>query len=88
LAGGIIVVAIFMLVVRPLTIFVCALPDGQAQWRLNEMLFMCWTRDSGRAARPAARYESARRSNDCTCHLYRRSHDIPDTGAANEMARE
>jgi cell volume regulation protein A len=45
--GGIIVVLIFMLVVRPLTVFVCALPDRQAQWSLNEMLFMCWTRETG-----------------------------------------
>jgi len=47
LMGGIIVVAIFMLIVRPLTVFVCALPDRQAQWSLNEMLFMCWTRETG-----------------------------------------
>ena len=47
LLGGIIVVAIFMLVIRPLTVFVCALPDRQAQWSFNEMLFMCWTRETG-----------------------------------------
>ena len=47
LMGGIIVVAIFMLIVRPLTVFVCALPDRQAQWSFNEMLFMCWTRETG-----------------------------------------
>ena len=47
LMGGIVVVAIFMLVVRPLTVFVCALPDRQAQWSFNEMLFMCWTRETG-----------------------------------------
>jgi len=41
------VVLIFMLVVRPLTVFVCALPDRQAQWSFNEMLFMCWTRETG-----------------------------------------
>jgi cell volume regulation protein A len=47
LVGGIIVVTILMLVVRPLTVFVCALPDRQAQWSFNEMLFMCWTRETG-----------------------------------------
>jgi cell volume regulation protein A len=47
LVRGIIVVAIFMLVVRPLTVFACALPDRQAQWSFNEMLFMCWTRETG-----------------------------------------
>ncbi|HEY6258748.1 MAG TPA: sodium:proton antiporter [Xanthobacteraceae bacterium] len=47
LQGGIIVVAIFMLVARPLTVFLCALPDRRARWSFNEMLFMCWTRETG-----------------------------------------
>jgi potassium/hydrogen antiporter len=45
--GGIIVVAIFMLVVRPATVFLCALPDRRANWTFNEILFMCWTRETG-----------------------------------------
>jgi cell volume regulation protein A len=47
LVGGVSVVAIFMLVARPVTVFVCALPDRRARWSLNEMLFMCWTRETG-----------------------------------------
>ena len=47
LVGGIVVVAIFMLVARPITVFLCALPDRRAQWSFNEMLFMCWTRETG-----------------------------------------
>jgi cell volume regulation protein A len=47
LLGGIAVVAIFMLVARPVTVFLCALPDRRARWSLNEMLFMCWTRETG-----------------------------------------
>jgi cell volume regulation protein A len=47
LQGGIIVVAIFMLVARPMTVFLCALPDRRARWSFNEMLFMCWTRETG-----------------------------------------
>jgi len=47
LVGGIIVTTIFMLVARPVTVFLCALPDRRAQWSLNEMLFMCWTRETG-----------------------------------------
>ncbi len=47
LLGGIIVVAIFMVVARPVTVFVCALPDRRARWSRNEMLFMCWTRETG-----------------------------------------
>jgi cell volume regulation protein A len=45
--GGIVVVAIFMLVARPMTVFLCALPDRRARWSFNEMLFMCWTRETG-----------------------------------------
>jgi cell volume regulation protein A len=45
--GGVIVVIIFMLVARPVTVFLCALPDRRARWSLNEMLFMCWTRETG-----------------------------------------
>jgi cell volume regulation protein A len=45
--GGIIVVTIFMLVARPVTVFLCALPDRRAKWTLNELLFMCWTRETG-----------------------------------------
>jgi cell volume regulation protein A len=45
--GGVSVIAILMLIARPLTVFFCALPDRRARWRLNEMLFMCWTRETG-----------------------------------------
>ncbi len=47
LGGGILVVILFMSVVRPVTVFLCALPDRRARWSLNEMLFMCWTRETG-----------------------------------------
>jgi cell volume regulation protein A len=47
LLGGVVVVLIFMLVARPLTVFACALPDRRARWSFNEMLFMCWTRETG-----------------------------------------
>jgi len=47
LVGGIIVVTIFMLVARPVTVFLCAWPDRRAKWSFNEMLFMCWTRETG-----------------------------------------
>jgi potassium/hydrogen antiporter len=47
LLGGVMVVAIFMLVARPITVFACALPDRRARWSVNEMLFMCWTRETG-----------------------------------------
>jgi cell volume regulation protein A len=46
-AGGAVVIAVFMLVARPVTVFLCALPDRRAKWSVNEMLFMCWTRETG-----------------------------------------
>jgi len=45
--GGVAVVAILMLVARPATVFLCALPDRRARWSLRELLFMCWTRETG-----------------------------------------
>ncbi len=47
LLAGIAVVVIFMLVARPVTVFLCALPDRRARWSFKEMLFMCWTRETG-----------------------------------------
>lgn len=47
LIGGVIVVTAFMLIGRPATVFLCALPDRHAKWSFKEMLFMCWTRETG-----------------------------------------
>ncbi len=45
--AGVGVVIVFMLVARPVTVFLCALPDRRAKWSFKEMLFMCWTRETG-----------------------------------------
>ncbi|MGZ5872911.1 MAG: cation:proton antiporter [Bradyrhizobium sp.] len=45
--GGATLVTILMLVARPVTVFLCALPDRRARWSFAEMLFMCWTRETG-----------------------------------------
>jgi cell volume regulation protein A len=45
--GGVIVVTVLMLVARPLTVFICAGPDRRAKWSIQELLFMCWTRETG-----------------------------------------
>jgi cell volume regulation protein A len=45
--GGIILVAIFMLVARPIAVFLCCLPDRRAKWELKELLFVCWVRETG-----------------------------------------
>jgi potassium/hydrogen antiporter len=47
LFGGAAVIVVFMLVARPVTVFLCALPDRRANWTLKELLFMCWTRETG-----------------------------------------
>ena len=47
LLGGVAVVVVFMLIARPVTVFLCALPDRRARWSLGEILFMCWTRVTG-----------------------------------------
>lgn len=41
------VVLVFMFVGRPVVVFACALPDRRAEWTLKELLFMCWTRETG-----------------------------------------
>ncbi len=41
------VVLVFMFIARPLTVFLCAGIDRRARWSLRELLFMCWTRETG-----------------------------------------
>lgn len=45
--GALGVVLAFMLIGRPAVVFACALPDRRAQWTFKELLFMCWTRETG-----------------------------------------
>jgi cell volume regulation protein A len=45
--GGTLVVTVLMLIARPATVFLCALPDRRARWSMSELLFMCWTRETG-----------------------------------------
>jgi cell volume regulation protein A len=47
LLGGIVITVVFMLVARPVTVFLCAPADRRARWSFNELLFMCWTRETG-----------------------------------------
>ncbi|KJC35402.1 pesticidal protein Cry5Ba [Bradyrhizobium sp. LTSP885] len=44
---GVAVTLVLMFVARPATVFLCALPDRRARWSFAEMLFMCWTRETG-----------------------------------------
>jgi cell volume regulation protein A len=41
------VVAVLMLLARPVTVLVSALPDRRARWNMKELIFMCWTRETG-----------------------------------------
>src|SRR4030088_352397 len=45
--GGVAVVTVLMLAARPATVLLCAWPDRRARWSFEEMLFMCWTRETG-----------------------------------------
>jgi cell volume regulation protein A len=45
--SGLALVAVFIFVARPVTVFCCALPDRRAAWSLKELLFICWTRETG-----------------------------------------
>jgi potassium/hydrogen antiporter len=45
--GGVAVVIVLMLVARPATVLLCAWPDRRARWSFAELLFMCWTRETG-----------------------------------------
>jgi len=45
--GALGVVVAFMLIVRPAVVFLCALPNRAAKWTRQELLFMCWTRETG-----------------------------------------
>ena len=47
LAPSIAVVAVLVLIARPVTVLACALPDRGARWTRNELAFMCWTRETG-----------------------------------------
>ncbi len=41
------VLAVLLLVARPLTVLACAVPDRRAGWTRSELAFLCWTRETG-----------------------------------------
>ncbi|MBF8378638.1 sodium:proton antiporter [Alicyclobacillus mali] len=47
---ALIVVAVFMLVARPLTVLASLLPDRQAKWSWREIAFFFWVRETGTIA--------------------------------------
>jgi cell volume regulation protein A len=47
LLGGLLVMAIFIFVARPVTILACLLPDRRARWTREELTFLSWSRYTG-----------------------------------------
>ena len=47
LAAGMAVIAVLLLVARPVAVLVCTAPDRRARWTRQELLFLCWTRETG-----------------------------------------
>src|SRR5260370_10938461 len=45
--GGVAVATVLMLVARPVTVFLCALPDQRARWSFAGLLFTGWARETG-----------------------------------------
>lgn len=41
------VVAVLLLVARPITVAICMLPDRRSRWSRAELAFVCWTRETG-----------------------------------------
>jgi cell volume regulation protein A len=47
LLPGLAVLAVLLLVARPLTVLACVLPDRRGAWTWREIAFLCWTRETG-----------------------------------------
>jgi cell volume regulation protein A len=47
LATTLAVLAVFLLIARPVAVFACTLPDRRGAWTRPEQIFLCWTRETG-----------------------------------------
>ena len=45
--GGLVVMAVFIFVARPLAVLVCLSVDRRARWTRQEVIFLCWCRETG-----------------------------------------
>jgi cell volume regulation protein A len=45
--AGVAIMAVFIFVARPLTVLACLLPDRRGGWTREELLFLCWCRETG-----------------------------------------
>ncbi|CAH2214068.1 cation:proton antiporter [Tepidibacter aestuarii] len=44
---SLVVIALLVLVVRPLSVIICVIFDRKTKWSMNEILFMMWVRETG-----------------------------------------
>jgi potassium/hydrogen antiporter len=47
LLGGLLVMAVFIFVARPVTVLACLLPDRRGSWTREELAFLSWSRYTG-----------------------------------------
>jgi potassium/hydrogen antiporter len=47
LLGGLLVMAVFIFVARPVTVLACLLPDRRGRWTREELVFLSWSRYTG-----------------------------------------
>lgn len=47
LLGGLVVIAVFIFIARPITVLACLLPDRRGGWTRNEIAFLSWCRYTG-----------------------------------------
>jgi cell volume regulation protein A len=45
--AGLVVIAVFLLVARPVTVAACLLPDRRGRWTREELIFLAWSRETG-----------------------------------------
>jgi cell volume regulation protein A len=45
--GGLVVMAVFLFVARPVTVVACLLPDRRGRWAREEIVFLSWCRETG-----------------------------------------
>jgi cell volume regulation protein A len=45
--GGLVVMAVFIFIARPVTVVACLLPDRRGEWTRNEIAFLSWCRYTG-----------------------------------------
>ena len=76
------VVAVLLLVARPITVAICCLPDRRSRWSRAELAFVCWTRGTG-SCRPRWSASSRRWQNPGgPARQRRRAGDPRDAGRA------